>query len=276
MSTPDIHPTAIVDPTARLGAGVRIGAHSVVGADVELGDGVELGHHVVLEARVVLGPRVKVGHGTVLGGNPQDVKFRPDTPSGVRVGADTVFSEYVTVHRASHADEFTEIGAGCFLMTQCHVGHDCRVGDGAIIVNGVQISGHCEIGDRATLSGLVGVVQFCRVGTFAYVGGCAKITRDVPPFVIADGYPARAYGINVIGLRRAGMAPADRRALQDAHRLLYRSGTSPARAVERIRRELPPNAHVERLLQFIETSKRGICGAAHAAEVAATESEPVV
>ena len=117
MPTPDIHPTAIVDASARLGAGVRIGAHSVVGAGVELGDGVELGHHVVLEARVLLGARVKVGHGTILGGDPQDFKFKPGTPTGVRVGADTVFSEYVTVHRASHADRSEErrVGKECRL-----------------------------------------------------------------------------------------------------------------------------------------------------------------
>ncbi|MBI3638115.1 MAG: acyl-ACP--UDP-N-acetylglucosamine O-acyltransferase [Candidatus Rokubacteria bacterium] len=276
MGAPDIHPTAVVDPKARLGAGVRIGAHSVVGPEVELGDGVELGHHAILEGRVLLGPRVKVGHGTALGGDPQDLKFKSGTPSGVRVGAGTVFREYVTVHRASHADAFTEIGAGCFLMTQCHVGHDCRVGDGVILVNGVQISGHCEIGERATLGGLVGVVQFCRVGTYAYIGGCAKITRDIPPFVIADGYPARAYGVNVVGLRRAGMTPADRRALQEAYRLLYRGGLPPPRAVERIRGELPATPHVDTLLRFIETSKRGICAGARAAEVAAAESEPVV
>src|SRR5581483_5080623 len=140
----------------------------------------------------------------------------------------------------------------------------------------VAISGHCEIGERATIGGVTGVVQFCRVGDFAYVGGCSKITHDVPPYVIADGNPALAHGVNVVGLRRAGIAPAERRALQDAYRVLYRSGLAPKRAVERLREASPRTDAVERLIAFVEASRRGICRAAHVAgEGAAAESEAV-
>jgi UDP-N-acetylglucosamine acyltransferase len=259
----EIHPSAIVDKSATLGADVRIGAFSVVGPEVTLGDGVELGNHVVLEGRVTLEPRVRIGHGAVLGGIPQDLKFQPGTPSGVRVGEDTVIREYVTVHRSTHPDGWTEIGRACLVMAMSHVAHDCRIGHQVIIINYAGITGHCEIGDRATVGGLTGMIPFTRIGTHAYVGGMAKLNADVPPFVIVEGQPATARGVNVIGLRRAGMPPADRRTLQDAYRLLYRSGLSPARAVGRIREEVPMTEPVRVLLEFIEGARRlGIVGAA--------------
>ena len=127
-----------------------------------------------------------------------------------------------------------------------HVAHDCRIGDGVIIINYAGITGNCQIGERATIGGLVGMVPFTRIGAYAYIGGCSRINADVPPFVLAEGNPATAHGINVIGLRRAGIAAADRRLLQDAYRLLYRSGLSPRRAAERISQELPPAPPVTR------------------------------
>lgn len=259
----EIHASAVVDKSATLGADVRVGAFCVVGPETTLGDGVELGHHVVLEGRVVLAARVKVGHGAVLGGLPQDLKFKAGTPSGVRVGEGTVIREYVTVHRSTRPEGWTEIGRDGLVMAMSHVAHDCRVGDGVIIINYAGITGHCEIGDRATVGGLTGMVPFIRVGTHAYVGGMAKLNADVPPYVIVEGQPATARGINVIGLRRAGMAPGDRRTLQDAYRILYRSGLAPGRAVARIREELPMTVPVQTLLQFIDGATRhGIVGGA--------------
>jgi UDP-N-acetylglucosamine acyltransferase len=256
-----VHPTALVDPKATLGAGVRIGAFAVVGPEVTLGAGAEIGHHCVLEGRVEIGERATVGHGSLLGGRPQDLKFRDDTPSGVRIGADTAIREYVTVHRATSAGGWTEIGNGCLIMTMSHVAHDCRIGDGVIVINYAGITGHCQIGERATIGGFVGLVPFTRIGAHAYIGGVSRVNADVPPFVLAEGNPAAAYGINVIGLRRAGIAAEDRRLLQDAYRLLYRSGLSPRRAVERIRQELPAAPLVTALLDFIAGARRGICRA---------------
>lgn len=273
-----IHPTALVDPAARIHPAGRIGAFSVVGADVTLDADAEVGHHVVLEGRVEIGARATIGHGAVLGGRPQDLKFKEGTPSGVRVGADTVIREYVTIHRATRPEGWTEVGAGCLIMAYCHVAHDCRVGDGAILINYAGLTGHCEIGERATIGGLTGVVPFTRVGAFAYVGGLSKVTQDVPPFMLAEGSPASARGVNVVGLRRAGVPPEDRRVIQDAYRILYRSGLAPQGAVERIRRELPAIPAVERLLEFIAGARRGICGAPshEPGDVpAAPESEPV-
>jgi UDP-N-acetylglucosamine acyltransferase len=260
----EIHASAVVDKSTALGADVRIGAFCVVGPETTLGDGVELGHHVVTEGKVVLAPRVKIGHGTVLGGVPQDLKFKPGTPSGVRIGEGTVVREYVTVHRSTQAEGWTEIGRDSLVMAMSHVAHDCRVGNGVIIINYAGITGHCEIGDRATIGGYAGVVPFTRVGAHAYVGGMAKVNADVPPYVIVDGQPATARGVNVIGLRRAGMTPTDRRTLQDAFRILYRSRLARGRAVARIREELPMTEPIRTLLEFIDGAHRhGLVGAPH-------------
>lgn len=260
MCADRIHPSAIVDPAARVDPTAGVGAFSIVGPEVTLGPGAEIGHHVVLEGRVEVGARARVGHGSLVGGAPQDLKFKAGTPSGVRIAADAVIREYVTIHRATRPEGFTEIGEGCLVMAMSHVAHDCRIGAGAIIINYAGLTGHCDIGERATVGGLTGLVPFTRIGAFAYVGGMSKVTADIPPFVLAEGMPAIARGINVVGLRRAGMPPAERRVLQDAYRLLYRSGLTPPSAAERIRRELPPLPPIVRLLEFLDASRRrGIC-----------------
>jgi UDP-N-acetylglucosamine acyltransferase len=255
-----IHPTAIVAPAARLGANVRVGPYAIVGPDVVVGDGAEIGSHVLLEGRVVLGPRVRVDHGAVVGADPQDLKFKRDTPSGVRIGAGTVVREYVTIHRATRPEGWTEIGEDCLLMATCHVAHDCRLGDGVIVINYAGLTGHCEIGDRATIGGYAGLAPFTRIGTLAYIGGCAKVNQDLPPFMLADGNVATVRSVNVVGLRRAGIGPAERRTIRDAHRLLYRSGLTPSAALERIRREVEQTPQVKEIVSFVETAKRGILG----------------
>ena len=271
-----IHPSALVDPAARLGAGVRIGAYSVVGPEVVLGDDVELGHHVVLEGRVELADRVRIGHGVVVGGIPQDLKFKDGTPSGVRIGAGSVLREYVTVHRATTAEAWTEIGRECLIMGLAHVAHDCRLGDGVIVINYAGITGHCHIGDRVTVGGMVGMVPFTRIGVGAYVGGMAKINADVPPYMIVEGQPATARSVNVIGLRRSGMGAPERRVLQDAFRLLYRSGLTPKRAVERIREELGASPPVLTVLDFIAGATRhGICKGYRESTESADDTEEV-
>jgi UDP-N-acetylglucosamine acyltransferase len=270
-----IHATAIVDPGAQLGARVTIGAFCVVGAEVILGDDTELGHHVVLEGRVEVGARARIGHGAVLGGPPQDLKFKPGTPSGVRIGAGTVIREYVTVHRSTKPEAFTEIGRDCLLMALSHVAHDCRLGDNVIVINYAGITGHCDIGDRATIGGLVGMVPFTRIGAFAYVGGMAKLNADVPPYLLVEGQPATARGVNVVGLRRAGMPAAERRALQDAYRILYRSGLAPRRALARLREELPAAGPVKVLIDFIAAGKRPIVRPPRGGDEAPTDSVTV-
>jgi UDP-N-acetylglucosamine acyltransferase len=275
-----IHPTALVDAKARLGGGVTIGAFAIVGPEVTLADGVEIGHHVVLVGRVEIGPGARIGHGAIIGGEPQDFKFKPGTPSGVRIGAGTIVREYATIHRASHDEAWTEIGPECLLMALSHVAHDCRLGRRVIVINYAGITGHCEIGDFVTIGGYAGIVPFTRVGAYAYVGGCSKLTADLPPFMIADGNPATVRGVNVVGMRRAGIPPADRRLVRDAHRLLYRSGLAPGRGLERLRTEIPPAPVRDMLVDFVAGTRRGLCppsagGWADAASPAAdADSEP--
>jgi UDP-N-acetylglucosamine acyltransferase len=187
-----------------------------------------------------------------------------------------VLREYVTIHRATTPEAWTEVGRDCLVMGLAHVAHDSRLGDGVIVINYAGITGHCQIGDRVTVGGMVGMVPFTRIGTGAYVGGMAKINADVPPYVIVDGQPATARGVNVIGLRRAGMAAGERRLVQDAYRLLYRSGLTPKRAVERIREELPASPPVVTLLDFIAGATRhGICKALRGAGEPADDTEEV-
>jgi UDP-N-acetylglucosamine acyltransferase len=255
-----IHPTAIVSSGAELGANVHVGPYAIVGPQVVIADDAEVASHALLEGLVMLGPRVRVGHGAVIGAEPQDLKFKRETPTGVRIGAGTVIREYVTIHRATQPEGWTEIGDECLLMATCHVAHDCRLGDGVIVINFAGLTGHCEVGDRATVGGYAGIVPFTRIGTFAYIGGCAKVNQDVPPFMLADGNLATVRGVNVVGLRRAGVGPAERRALRGAYRLLYRSGLTPPAAVERIRHEVDLTAQVKELVAFVESAKRGILG----------------
>ena len=253
-----IHPTAIVEPGAELATGVVVGPYSLIGSSVTIGPGSEIGAHVVLEGRVSLGARCRIGHGALIGGVPQDFKFREGLPVGVDVGDDTVIREYVTVHRATHEGRDTRIGSRCLVMVSSHVAHDCVVGDEVIIINYAGLSGHVTVEDRATIGGLTGIHPFTRIGTYAYVGGCAKVTQDVPPFVMADSVPATARAVNVMGMRRGGVDGEGRRQVRAAFRILYRSGLAPATAAARIRAELGGHPLVARLVDFIEDSKRGI------------------
>jgi len=274
MTDAFIHPSAVVDSRAILGPGVRIGPFSVIGPETTLEADVEVGNHVTLEGRVMLGAGVKVGHGTIVGGVPQDLKFKDGTPSGVRIGPGTVLREYVTIHRATAPDGWTEIGRDCLLMAMSHVAHDCRLADNVIVINYAGITGHCVIEERATVGGLTGIIPFTRMGAYAYLGGCAKLVADLPPFMLADGAPATVRGVNVVGLRRAGVSADVRRTIQDAHAVLYRSGLSPQSALDRIRGEIPPNPFVTRLVEFVASTRRGICGPPRGG-VTALENEQV-
>lgn len=258
MGTEGIHPTAIIDPRVRLGPAVSVGAYSVIGPEVVLATGCRIGHHVVLEGQVVLGEGSRVGHGSVIGAPPQDLKYREGMPSGVRIGADTVIREHVTIHRATRENGWTQIGDRCLLMSSSHVAHDCVIGDDVIIINYAGLTGHVRVDDRATVGGLSGIHPFARIGTYAYIGGCSKVNQDVPPFVVVDGAPATARSVNVIGLRRGGVGVEDRRRIQAAFRILYRSGLAPASAIQRIRAELELTPLMARLAEFVETTKLGI------------------
>jgi UDP-N-acetylglucosamine acyltransferase len=266
----DIHPTAVVERGAELGVGVRLGPHAYVESGARVGDGCTLGPGVHVHGCVAIGARTVVGSHSVLGGEPQDVKYGGE-PSAVEIGEGCRFHEHVTVHRATGEGQRTVVGAGVLLMTCSHVGHNCAVGDGATLVSGAVVGGHAQIGERAILSGNSAVHQFCRIGRLSLLGGGAMATRDVPPFSIAsDAYPLVWRAPNAVGLRRAGFDSARRAALRAALLRLFRSGGSlrdEARALSR-----DPDPAVVELAEFVLASKRGVCTARVAADSLEAES----
>lgn len=252
-----VHPTAVIDPAAQLGLDVEIGPYAVIGPGVEVGDGSRLGPHVVLERNVRLGAAVTLGAGVVLGGAPQDVKYR-DEETWVEIGPRTVIREHSTVNRGTTATGKTSVGADCFLMTYVHVAHDCHVGDGVTIANATQLSGHITVEERATLSGLIAIHQFVTIGTHAFVGGASRVNQDIPPYVKAVGNPVELFGLNSIGLQRAGFSPQTLASLKRAYRLLFNTTMPRADALQELAPDAAQVPEVRRLIDFVTTARRGV------------------
>lgn len=256
-----IHPTAVVDPSAELGD-VELGPYAVVGAGVRLHDGVRLGPHAVVTGPTEIGPRTVVGAHAVLGGDPQDREHHGSTPTRLVIGADNVFREFVTAHRGSSEGRGqTVIGDGNYFMANSHVAHDCVVGDGTTFANSAAVAGHVEVGDGAVLGGLCAVHQHARIGRLAMVGGGAMCAMDVPPFTLAQGDRARLYGVNIIGLRRAGMSDETISLLKEAWRHLFTSDLPRKTALGRVEEAHGSVPEVAELLEFIRVSVRGVCRA---------------
>jgi UDP-N-acetylglucosamine acyltransferase len=248
------HPTAIVAASAELGDAVEIGPYAVIEGETRIGDRCELRAHSVVKRFVELGPDNVVHEGAVIGGEPQDISFAGG-PTRLRVGARNRIREGVTIHRSSEPDGLTDVGCDGLFMAYSHIAHDCRIGDRVIMANNVALAGHVEIQDRAFLSGGVVVHQFCRVGRLAMIGGNTKLVQDALPFVTTDGDPGRAVGLNVVGLRRAGLKSTDLRALKEAYRLLLRASLRLDDALQAMARIADPR--VEELIGFVRGSKRG-------------------
>ena len=254
-----VHPAAIVDPGARLGNDVQVGPGAVVEGDTVVGDRCEIRAHATIKRFTVLGSDNTVHEGAVLGGEPQDLAFT-GTESRLVIGQRNRSREGVTIHRSTTAGGVTTVGSDCFLMAGAHVAHDNRIGDGAILANNVALAGHVAVAERAFLGGYAGVHQFCRVGRLAMIGGQAKVVQDCLPFVISDGNPARARGLNVVGLRRAGLEAAALRSLKEAYRLLLRAGLPLETALEHMASLADPL--VDEMIVFVRGSKRGFAHAA--------------
>jgi len=252
-----IHPTALIDPSAELGTAVVIGPYTIIGPRVCIGDRCRLGPRVTLHRNVRLAEDVSIGDGSILGGDPQDLKYGGEE-TWVEIGPQTIIREYSTINRATSATFKTTVGARCFIMTYVHLAHDCHVGDDVVIANATQCAGHVTIHDRAILSGLNAVHQFVTIGTHAFVGGGSRVNQDIPPYVKAVGNPMELYGLNSIGLQRAGFSGETIAALKRAYRLFFNSDLNLSQAMERARSDLPPFPEVERFLAFVESSERGV------------------
>lgn len=252
-----IHPTAIIAPTAIIGEGVDVGPYAYIGDQCVVGDGCSIAMRATLERNVTLSTGVKVGIGSVLGGDPQDLKYRGEHTT-VEIGENTVIREYATINRGTTHSMKTTVGSGSFIMSYVHLAHDCQVGNGVIIGNGTQLAGHVNIDDRAIVSGLVAVHQFARIGRHSFVGGCSRVAKDVPPYLKAVGNPVKLYGLNSVGLQRSGFDEVLVRELKRAYRLVFRSELNVSQAMTRARAELQLLPEVTAFLTFIEESERGI------------------
>jgi len=252
-----IHRTALVDPTAELGAEVSVGPYCVIGPKVTVGERCMIAGHTVIERNTRVADGVKIGYGTVIGNDPQDLKYKGEE-TWVEIGSGTIIREYCTINRGSTATGKTTIGERCFLMTYVHVAHDCVIGNDVIIANSVQMAGHVMVHDRAIISGLVPIHQFVRIGTYAFVGGLSRVNQDVPPYTKAAGNPVHLYGLNSVGLQRAGFSPDVKLALKRAYRLVFNSDLTVSQGLARARVELPEVPEVETFLRFIEVSQRGV------------------
>lgn len=227
---PQIHPSALVSPSATLADDVEVGPFAIVEDGVTLGPGCRLGPHVRICSGVSMGENNLIDHGAVIGGDPQDVSFDPATPSGVLIGNHNTFREYVTVNRSTKADGHTLLGDGNFLMAVSHLGHDVLMGNDNILANNVMVAGHCQLGHRIFLGGGTALHQFIRVGDFAMTQGNSGMTRDVPPYCVVHQIN-RLSGLNSVGLKRGGFTPAERSEIKRAYRLVLGSKSSREQAL---------------------------------------------
>ena len=253
-----IHPTAIVSAKAEIGRGVNVGPYSIIGDGVILRDGVRVASHCVIE-----GPS-EFGSGTVFfpfvsaGQVPHDLKYRGE-PSRLIAGERNVFREFTTVHRGTEGGgNLTSIGSDNLFMAQAHVAHDCHIGNHVIFANAASLAGHVVVEDYVTLGAFSGVHQFCRVGKYAFIGASSVVVKDALPFARSAGNHARCYGPNTIGLKRQGFSSEIIRRIDHAFHLLLTAKLNTTQALERIKAELSGHSEIDYLIEFIETSERGV------------------
>ena len=256
MSAP-IHPTAIVSRGAELASDVTVGPFAIIGEGCVIAEGCSIGPHAVLERNVKLSRNVKIGVGSVLGGDPQDLKFKGEETT-VEVGEGSTIREYSTINRGTAESMKTSVGRGCFIMSYVHLAHDCHIGDGVIISNATQLAGHVTVEDKAILSGVSAVHQFALIGRYSFIGGCSRVAKDVPPYVKAVGNPVKLYGLNTVGLQRNGFSEDVIKELKRAYRLFFKSELNVSQARERAQSELKHIPEVEEFLRFFERSDRGV------------------
>jgi UDP-N-acetylglucosamine acyltransferase len=253
-----INSTAIINSRARLGENVTVGPYSIIGEGVIIHDEVEIAGHVVIEGPCEIGEGTRIYPFASLGQPPQDLKYKGEETRLV-IGRRNVIREYVTMNRGTAGGGgLTSVGDDNLFMAQSHIAHDCKVGSGNVFANSAALAGHVTVGDHTTLGALMGVHQFCRVGDHAFIGGFSKIVKDALPYARTDGAEAKCYGANTLGLRRHGFSNELIRHIQQAFRLLLASGLNTAQALERVKAEMSGIPEIDYLINFIETSERGV------------------
>ncbi len=251
-----IHEKAIVDKEVVLDEGVEIGPYAVIEKGVRLGKGVKISPFVHLKSNIYIGDNTFVGTGAVIGENPQMLGSRENLGK-IYVGKNNIIREYVTINSSSHPEKYTSIGDNNFLMAFSHIAHDCKLGNNIVICNGTMLAGHVEIQDKAFISADVGIQQFIRIGALTMIGGLSRVTRDVPPFMMVVG-GSRVRGLNIVGMKRDLFTKEDIKAVKKAYSFLYRQGLQLKIALSKL--ESIDSEKVKRMIIFILSSKKGICG----------------
>lgn len=256
-----IHPTAIIDPAATLHATVTVGPYTIIGPDVVIGEDSWIGPHVVLSGPLTLGKRNKVYQFASVGELSQDKTATPDQPTSTVIGDDNIIREYVSIQRGTMKEYdskqgATRIGDRNLIMNYCHIAHDCVVGNDTVFANNASLAGHVEIGDHVILGGYTLIYQFCRVGAHGFTAYASGLSGDVPPFVMVQGTPADARAINKEGLKRRGFTPEEIEPIEEAFKLIYRSGKVMAEVKAELAVMAEGSAHVRLMSEFIHSGKR--------------------
>lgn len=253
-----IDPRAIVSPKAELAPDVTVGAYSIIGDDVVIGPGTVIGPHVVINGPTRIGANNRIFQFASIGDAPQDKKYRGE-PTRLEIGDRNVFREFCTVNRGTTHDKgVTRIGNDGLFMAYTHVAHDCQIGNNVILANCATLGGHVHLGDWVIMGGLTAIHQFCKIGAHAFIAGGAIVTRDVPPYVMAAGYPAEPHSVNTEGLRRRGFSPEQIRNIRNAYRILYRSDLRLVDAVARLKELAATQPEIREFVEFIESSTRSL------------------
>lgn len=253
-----IHATAIVASGAQIDANVVVGPYSIISDNVAIGSGTVVGPHVVIEPYTSIGKDCQIFQYASIGAVPQALKFKGEE-TYVKIGQRTVVREFVTINRGTEfGGGITEVGEENFLMAYSHIAHDCKTGRNVILANNATLAGHVTIDDYATVGGLVAIHQFVRIGIYAYVGGKSAVVKDIPPFVIASGDRAKLHGLNSVGLKRQGFSDETLSLLKKAYRIIFRSSLTLNEAIKRVKAEVEQTPEVVSLIDFINSSQRGI------------------
>lgn len=253
-----IHPSAFVHPKAELGSDVEVGPFAYVGEFVRVGKGTKILHHATVEGHTTIGEGNEIGSFSVLGGKPQDLKYKGE-PTRLEIGDRNQFREYVTVNTGTVTGTgVTKIGNDCLVMAYCHVAHDCIIGDHVVMANYSGLSGHVKLEDWVILSGMCGVSQFLRVGKHSFVGGMTAVRKDVAPYVITVGDPSEVRGLNLVGLKRRGFDTEQMRAVQEAYKIYFESGLERDRALAELETKFSNQEDVRYFVQFIRSSEKGV------------------
>jgi len=252
-----IHKTAIIDPKAELADDIIVGPYTIIHKNVKIGAGTQIGAHCLIDEYTTIGKNCQIFTGTVVGSITQDKKFKGEK-SFLEIGDDNIIREYATINRGTEAGSTTKIGNENLFMAYSHIAHDCKIGNNTVLANCGTLAGYVTLEDGAIVGGLAAIHQFVRIGKLAIIGGCSKVVQDIVPFCMVDGHPAVPYGINSIGLERAGYPDKAKEGLKKAFKIIFSMKLNIKNALKKIEDELPPQEEITYLINFIKSSERGI------------------